>query len=77
MKTVSTEYEYIVDNDDDEIDIEIDYRCFFAPNMALYPMTVMRSIYNGCSLQEAIHESKGSYEKDYIKVEVVNVRINI
>ena len=77
MKTVSTESEYRVDNDDDEIDVEIDYRCFFAPNMALYPMTVMRSVYKGCSLQEAIQESKANYEKDYIKVEVVNVRIDI
>lgn len=77
MKSVAITEDYEVKNENEEIDIEIDYRCFFAPGMAFYPMTVTRSIYNGCTLQEAIDESKKRYERQYEKVEVVNVRIDI
>lgn len=77
MKSVAITADYEVKNGNEEIDIEIDYRCFFAPGMAFFPMTATRSIYNGCTLQEAIAESKRRYERQYEKVEAVNVRMDI
>jgi len=71
-----TNENYIVE-DDREIDVEIDYRCFFTEKQAFAPMEVMTSIYKGHTLFDAIEEGKKSYEKDYLKVEVMEVRADI
>ncbi len=77
MKTVNIDYDHIVDNEEEEIAIELDFRCYFATHLAFYPMEVTASIYSGLSLQSAIKECKESYEKDYLKVQIVNVRIDL
>ena len=74
MKT--TNENYIVE-DDREIDVEIDYRCFMDDTNALAPMTRWTSIYKGTDLHKAVEDGKKDYEKDYKKVEVMEVRIDI
>lgn len=63
--------------DDREIDVEIDYRCFFSPTQAYAPMTLYSSIYKGNDLENQVADGKTSYEKQYQKVEVMEVRIDI
>lgn len=75
MKEVSTDHEIVIDQDNEEMHIEIDYRCFITEYKVFYPMTVYASIYKGYSLQDAIAEGKEDYEKDYMKVEVCTIRI--
>ena len=58
-----------------ELEVEVDYRCFITENKAFAPMTVSASIYDGQTLQEFIKEAKKSYEKEYLKVEIMQVRI--
>ncbi|WP_064967994.1 hypothetical protein [Tenacibaculum ovolyticum] len=58
-----------------ELEIEVDYRCFITENKAFAPMTVSGSIHNNDSLQDFIKEHKESYSKEYMKVEVMNVRV--
>ena len=58
-----------------EIEVEVDYRCFFTKNQAFAPITVSDSIHHGHSLQDLIKEGKKGYEKDYLKVEIMQVRI--
>lgn len=58
-----------------EIEVEVDYRCFFAENQAFAPMTVSGSIHHEYSLQDFIKKGKKEYEKDYIKVEIMQVRV--
>tara|TARA_R110000787_G_scaffold257509_1_gene362687 strand:- start:496 stop:741 length:246 start_codon:yes stop_codon:yes gene_type:complete len=59
----------------EELEIEVDYRCFITENKAFAPMTVSGSIHDGLTLQENIEEGKKRYESDYLKVEVMQVRI--
>ncbi len=40
-------------------------------------MEVMTSIYKGHTLFDAVEEGKKNYEKDYLKVEVIEVRIDV
>lgn len=58
-----------------ELEIEVDYRCFVNENKAFAPMTVSGSIHNNDSLQDFIKEHKESYLKEYVKVEVMSVRL--
>jgi len=76
MNPVPLNTEIEIEDPNAEIDIEIDYRCFFTPNKAFAPMTVFRSIYEGETLQQAIAKGKKRYEKDYHKVEVMAVRVD-
>lgn len=69
----STEIEI---NDESFIDVEVNYRCYFSPTQAFYPMEVSGEIYKGNSLQQFIDEFKKDYEKNYEKVEVVEVFVS-
>lgn len=75
MKTVPINTEIKI-HGDSEVTVEVSYRCHFATGKAFYPMTILGSIYETCSLQEFIKRGKERYEKDYIKVEVVKVEID-
>lgn len=77
MKKVEPNYDHQIDDEDLEIDVQVNYRCFFSENMAFYPMDRSGSIYKGQSLQDFINEGLESYSKDYQKVEVVDVFIDI
>ena len=59
----------------EELEVEVDYRCFFTENEAFAPMTMSCSIHDGLTLQECIKEGKKSYESDYLKVEIMQVRL--
>ena len=74
MKVISENY---IVKDDKEIDVEIDYRCFFTETKSFAPMEVYTSIYKGHSLFDAIDQSKKMYERDYLRVEVIEARIDI
>jgi hypothetical protein len=76
MRTVPNDYELTVEDPDVEIDVEIDYRCFFAPNQAFAPMTAWTSVSKNYPLQKVIARGKADYEKQYQKVEVMAVRID-
>ncbi|MFI1771016.1 hypothetical protein [Thalassobellus citreus] len=58
-----------------EIAVEVDYRCFFTEKKAFAPMTTYNSITHGNTLQDVIKEGKKEYEKQYLKVEIMQVRI--
>lgn len=77
MKKVDLNHEIEITDPNKEMDIEVDYRCFFAPNKAFAPMTLWTSIHEGTSLQKEIARGKESYEKDYEKVEVMEVRVDL
>lgn len=73
MTKVENNYEYEVTDPWEEVECDLTFRCYFSekPPLAMYPMKVSGSIYKGQTLQEFIEESKRDYEKDYIKVELV------
>ena len=75
METFDLNHE-IEPTDSEEIDIEIDYKCHFG-SKAFSPMTIYTSIHEGTSLQKEIREGKARYEKDYEKVEVIEVRVDL
>ncbi len=76
MKTIKKDTEVIIKDLDKEVDVEVDYRCFITVSKAFAPMTVSGSINKKESLQDFIALSKKRYEKDYYKVEVMEVRID-
>ncbi|MCT4151318.1 hypothetical protein HZP59_08745 [Elizabethkingia anophelis] len=77
MKKVSNNFVAEVTEDNIEIDVEVHYRCFINEFTALYPMEVSGTIYKGYSLEDFKNESKKNYEKDYMKVEIVDVFIDL
>lgn len=76
MKKIATHREIIIKDPDKEVTVEVSYRCFFTETKAFYPMTVLGSIHNHCSLQKFISDGLNNYKKDYLKVEVVKVEID-
>lgn len=62
--------------DDKEFDVEVYYRCFISKKVALYPMTIMGSIYKGQTLQQFIRNGFTEYQKEYEKVEIVEVYLD-
>lgn len=60
-----------------EVSVEINYRCWFSATKALYPMNVWTSVVKGKNLQQIIERQKKEYEKQYLKVEVVNVFVDM
>ena len=60
---------------DVQLEVEVDYRCFFTENKAFSPMTRKSTIHEGLTLQECIEEGKKNYESEYLKVEIMQVRI--
>lgn len=77
LKKVSNDFQLEVTKDDIEIDVEVNYRCFFAPNKSFYPMNCIGSIYKGRTLEDFKQECKKDYEKQYEKVEIVDVFIGL
>lgn len=75
LQKVALDFDYEV-TDERDIDVQVNYRCFFAPGMALYPMEVTGSIYNGCKLSEFKKDGLDNYLKDYQRVEIVDVFID-
>jgi len=74
MKTINENYTV---EDDREIDVEIDYRCFMDEHNAMAPMTRWGSIHKGHDLESEVADGKKSYERDYKKVEIMEVRIDV
>lgn len=63
--------------EDIEIDVEVNYRCWFSPTRCFYPMAVSGSICKGEKLSDFKRDGLEDYNKDYQKVEVVDVFIGI
>lgn len=63
--------------DDRQVDVTVNYRCWLSPTHALYPMDVLGSIYKGHSLSDFKKRHLKSYKKDYERVEVVDVFVDM
>lgn len=61
----------------EEIPVEINYRCWFSKTQAFYPMNVWSSVVKGQDLKETIDYHKKEYEKQYEKVETVDVFVDM
>lgn len=77
MKNVDLTFDCEVTDENLEIDVEVNYRCFFTDHYALYPMCVSGSIYKGRTLSQFKQEGYDRYCKDYQKVEIVDVLIDL
>tara|TARA_R110000822_G_scaffold213006_1_gene348364 strand:- start:599 stop:844 length:246 start_codon:yes stop_codon:yes gene_type:complete len=77
MKIVPSDLEIEITDQSqtEELEIEVDYRCFVTENKAFAPMTIGCTIHDGLTLQECIKEGKKRYESDYLKVEIMQVRV--
>lgn len=77
MKAVPKELEIEITDTNltEELEVEVDYRCFFTEQQAFAPTTVSGSIHHKHTLQDFIKQGKKNYEKQYQKVEVIEVRV--
>lgn len=67
--------EQIVENE--EIDIELVFRCFISETQSLFPMTVWSSIGCGETLDEKKEQHQLDYEKDYKKVVLEHIFVDL
>ena len=67
--------EQIVENE--EIDIELVFRCFISENQSLFPMTVWSSIGCGETLDEVKERHKIKYERNYKKVVLEHIFVDL
>ena len=77
MKQVTNDFDLQIEDENNEIDVEVNYRCFINESVSLYPMTVYGAIYKGLSLQEFKDEHLKNYEKEYSKVEIIEVYVDL
>lgn len=76
MNEVPLDFDYSITDEDEEIDVEVYYRCKFGTNQWLYPMTILGSIYKGKTLQQFVSDGIRSYKKDYSVVEAKRIFID-
>lgn len=84
MKQVPNDFQIIIEDGKPDIDVEVNYRCFFEPNKCMAPMCVSGSIYSGHSLQDFVKHGKQSYEQErdsegnpkWLKVDVMSIHIS-
>jgi hypothetical protein len=77
MKKVSNDLQIVITDNDTEIDVCVHYKCYVNDLVAFSPMDVTGSIYKGYSLSDFKERHKKSYEKDYKRVEVVAVFVDL
>lgn len=76
MKEVTQNYIIPKLKENQMLNIEIHYACFFAPNQCFYPMQVSTSAYSDDTLEKIINEGATRYLEDgYLKVEARKVLI--
>ncbi len=67
--------EQIVENE--EIAIELVFRCFISESQSIFPMTVWSSIGCGETLEEKKEYHQLEYEKDYKKVVLEHIFVDL
>lgn len=76
MNAVDLNYEVEISDPDLEIDVEIDYKCYFEP-LKHFKMTKYSSIHKGETLQQSIADGIKHYEREgYDPVGVIEVRVD-
>ena len=70
---IRVDLDFNIEPKEEAIGVAVNYRCWFSPTKAFYPMDILGEIWPGYSLEEFKQEHKRSYEKDYLKVEIVDV----
>lgn len=61
----------------EDADVEIDYRCYMDEVNSIAPMTLWDTLHESNDLNTIVARGKESYLRDYVKVEVMEIRVDI